>query len=153
MGLFSKPEPLDASLASITIGYTDPYERGSLKHVAKHQAALLGALERGETPQLVAVHAAGLRSHLVMFTDRRLIEFYGREVGKVIPYHDVAQAKPMDDPQGGGGLLFLGVASNTALLDFASNDPKREDHIIYAPAKTPRQQLQMRQLATSANGG
>ena len=75
MGLFSKVEPLDPRLASITVGYMDQYERSSLKHAAKHQDALVSALTSGETPQIVAVHAAGLRSHLVLFTDRRVIEW------------------------------------------------------------------------------
>jgi hypothetical protein len=145
MGLFSKPEPLHPTLARIAMGYMEKYEQGSLRYVAKHQSAILAALEPGETPQIVAVHSAGLRSHLVLFTDRRIVDFYGKEVGKVIALDDVAGVEPLED----GSMMFVAIASKTALLDFAPSDPKRDAHIITAPVKTPRQQQQVAELATS----
>lgn len=136
MALFTRTPPLDPHLESVATGFKDEYRKSSLKYVAKRQAAIHDALNPGETVRLVGVHSAGLRSHLVVITDQRVMEFAGSALSKQYPQGDVAGTATMEID----ALMFVMIETETAQMDFMPDDPKRADHIVFAPAATPRQQ-------------
>jgi hypothetical protein len=145
MGLFSKTSPLDPDIEAKTLGFDEKYRHSSLRYVAKHQDGIRARLGASEEIQVVAVHAAGLRSHLVVITSERVMELIGSSILKQSPRGKIAGASSMEIDS----VSFVAIETETARMDYRPGDPRRADHMMFAPAATPRHE----QTISAAIGG
>lgn len=135
MGLFSGQPELPAWLSPILTGFKQDCRKGTEKFVASIAEGILAAIPPGETALMVFAQAAGLNKEAVVFTESRLIAFFGKKYAKAIAYADVAQVEFGDPP-----FLGLTVYTHQALNDYEPGDDKRWDAMAQVPAATPGQQ-------------